>query len=123
MESRCHTGQTILFDTVGKLGWSVDTRTHSISQVIDRVLQPDWDKPSDSVSAGRRGVLSRVRGWWPGKRKPDDQGEEPEKGGPYGLVPTPESEAECVDCFKWSASVSLCAGGTQVTALADFTDS
>lgn len=29
MESKCHLGQTILYDTVNKLGWSVDIRTHS----------------------------------------------------------------------------------------------
>lgn len=37
MESRCHLGQKIVYDTVGQLGWSVGIRAHSISQVIEKV--------------------------------------------------------------------------------------
>jgi len=28
LEAKCHQGKTILYDTVNKLGWSVDIRTH-----------------------------------------------------------------------------------------------
>jgi len=40
LETVCHTGKVILYDTVGELGWSVDIRTHSIAQVIERILLP-----------------------------------------------------------------------------------
>lgn len=42
LESKCHTGQTILYDTVTVKGWSVDIRTHRISEVISRVLADPW---------------------------------------------------------------------------------
>jgi hypothetical protein len=43
LESRCHLGRTILYDTAGKLHWSVDVRTHRIGVLIDQVLNNDWD--------------------------------------------------------------------------------
>ncbi|KIL68456.1 hypothetical protein M378DRAFT_158256 [Amanita muscaria Koide BX008] len=43
MESRCHLGRSIVFDTVGKCGWGVDIRTHPIKTVIERLLTQDWD--------------------------------------------------------------------------------
>ncbi|KDE07351.1 hypothetical protein MVLG_02393 [Microbotryum lychnidis-dioicae p1A1 Lamole] len=90
LESRCHTGESIVYDTVGRLGWSVDIRTHSIKPVIEKVLIPDWgvteeqrkkeeeerkrkercenrdeDKgdKEESVGARRQSVWSW--GWWP----------------------------------------------------------
>ncbi|KAG2049470.1 alpha/beta-hydrolase [Suillus hirtellus] len=42
METRCHLGKVIRYDTVTHLGWSVDVRTHSIVQIIDRLLSEDW---------------------------------------------------------------------------------
>ncbi|ESK89864.1 lipase [Moniliophthora roreri MCA 2997] len=45
LETRCHLGKSIVFDTV-KLGWSVDVRTHPIKAVITRVLETeDLDVP------------------------------------------------------------------------------
>lgn len=38
LESRCHIGRRIIFDTVGKWGWSVDIRTHTIKVIIDQLL-------------------------------------------------------------------------------------
>ncbi|WVO13259.1 hypothetical protein L204_100872 [Cryptococcus depauperatus] len=43
MESKCHTGETILYDTVKVKGWSVDVRTHRIAEVIDKVLAEPWE--------------------------------------------------------------------------------
>ncbi|SCZ98891.1 BZ3500_MvSof-1268-A1-R1_Chr3-1g05688 [Microbotryum saponariae] len=90
LESRCHTGESIVYDTVGRLGWSVDIRTHSIKPVIEKVLIPEWgvteeqrkkeeeerkrketcenrdgDKgdKEESVGARRQSVWSW--GWWP----------------------------------------------------------
>jgi putative lipase involved disintegration of autophagic bodies len=49
MESRCHLGKVARYDTVSKLGWSVDSRTHGIKTVIDHILKEDWD-PDNGVS-------------------------------------------------------------------------
>ncbi|KAF9265984.1 alpha/beta-hydrolase [Marasmius fiardii PR-910] len=38
MESRCHLGNIILFNTVEKLGWSSNVMNHGIVVVIDKVL-------------------------------------------------------------------------------------
>ncbi|KAJ7613852.1 Alpha/Beta hydrolase protein [Mycena polygramma] len=43
LETRCHLGQRILYDTVSQRGWSVDSRTHSIQYLIDKLLNEDWD--------------------------------------------------------------------------------
>lgn len=39
METKCHLGKSIVFDTVGKLGWGVDVRRHIIRDVIHKVLE------------------------------------------------------------------------------------
>lgn len=51
MESKCHTGETILYDTVRVKGWSVDVRTHRIEEVIDKVLRDPWPE-DDGVEGG-----------------------------------------------------------------------
>ena len=48
LETRCHLGKSIVYDTVGKLGWRVDVRKHPIKEVILNVIEqvvPDggWD--------------------------------------------------------------------------------
>ena len=40
---RCHLGKTILHDTITKLKWSADIRTHSIRVIVDKLLAEDWD--------------------------------------------------------------------------------
>ena len=40
---RCHLGKSVVFDTIGKMGWSADVRTHPIKTVIERLLNQDWD--------------------------------------------------------------------------------
>ncbi|KAI0269485.1 alpha beta-hydrolase [Russula aff. rugulosa BPL654] len=42
MESRCHFGNIIEYDTVTNLSWSVDVRTHAIAQIVDKVLSEPW---------------------------------------------------------------------------------
>jgi putative lipase involved disintegration of autophagic bodies len=42
MESRCHLGQSIVYDTVTNLSWAVDLRTHGIVVVIEKVLNDTW---------------------------------------------------------------------------------
>jgi len=85
LESKCHTGQTIIYDAVGKLGWSVDIRTHRIGTLIDRLLIPDWDKadgtessPSaEDVGRGETKLVKEHSGWfswgWPWPRPGKDK--------------------------------------------------
>ncbi|KAI0957958.1 hypothetical protein AcW1_006182 [Taiwanofungus camphoratus] len=53
LETRCHLGKSVVFDTVGKLGWRVDVRTHTINDVITRVLEKDvkggWEVSEDGI--------------------------------------------------------------------------
>ena len=42
MESRCHLGNIIEYDTVTNLSWSVRLTTHPIATVIDHVLSKPW---------------------------------------------------------------------------------
>ncbi|WVF67139.1 hypothetical protein IAT40_001884 [Kwoniella sp. CBS 6097] len=118
LESKCHTGQTIMYDTVTVKGWSVDIRTHRIGEIINKVLVDPWPeaeppkKPqsqSDEVSAFEN-AKQQVNFWWgwgrkgPGKGKRGDEDEDKDgKGGweKHGGVPRAEAEDDCVDCFKW----------------------
>lgn len=40
----CHLGRTIRFDSVSKLGWSVDVRTHGIEVIVERLLGVEWEE-------------------------------------------------------------------------------
>ncbi|KAL4064453.1 Alpha/Beta hydrolase protein [Scleroderma yunnanense] len=42
METKCHLGKSIVYDTVSNLSWSVDVRTHGIVNVIDSILGKPW---------------------------------------------------------------------------------
>ncbi|KAI4528270.1 alpha/beta-hydrolase [Schizophyllum commune Loenen D] len=50
MESRCHLGKSIVYDTVSNLSWAVDIRTHTIVNVIEKLLNEPWPP---SVEIGR----------------------------------------------------------------------
>lgn len=39
---RCHLGQSIIYDTVTELNWSVNVAAHRIRTVIDSLLSNDW---------------------------------------------------------------------------------
>lgn len=54
METRCHLGKSIVFDTVTKLGWKVDIRKHVIRDVITKVLEVEdveWEDGRDVPEA------------------------------------------------------------------------
>ncbi|KAJ1311899.1 hypothetical protein OPQ81_010359 [Rhizoctonia solani] len=42
METRCHLGTTIVYDTLSLLHWSSDIRSHFINTIIDQMLDEDW---------------------------------------------------------------------------------
>jgi len=50
LETRCHLGKTILYDTVTNASWTVDVRTHSIANIIERLLSTPWPP---SIDVGR----------------------------------------------------------------------
>jgi lipase ATG15 len=104
LESRCHTGQTILYDTVTVKGWSVDVRTHRIGEVISKVLMDPWpvdgDGDGDKDRDGKkpkedkpeRGKKSEDENgdengggvwaeWWGWKRRGPRPGDRPDGGG------------------------------------------
>lgn len=98
LETRCHTGQVILYDTVQKLGWSVDIRNHAIKVVLDHILGEDADwKPEFNGELGKddfKGSFAVQRwGWWPG-RKSDEEKENPNPGKRYREVPQPRPAVE-----------------------------
>ncbi|KAH9483465.1 Putative lipase ATG15 [Psilocybe cubensis] len=108
LETRCHVGQVILYDTVQKLNWSVDIRNHGIKLVIDKLLSDDAEwKPefNGEKEAAPSGWLSALRWGW--KKR---QGEEPadDDGKVYREVPLarPAIDVEgvdgvCTDCYSW----------------------
>ncbi|KAI8459957.1 Alpha/Beta hydrolase protein [Phakopsora pachyrhizi] len=112
LETRCHTGQTIIFDTAKLLDWAVDIRTHSIKTVIDKVLIPDWKLKSKSLSSksigeeGDKGHdLFSFR--WPWKRKKKNGSKEDndnDRDDDDGIVPEPTTQdckGDKSDCSEW----------------------
>ena len=81
LETRCHLGQVIQYDTVQKLGWSVDVRNHPIKVLLDKILSEngDWkddfngelDLEEDQDSGGWLSAM-----WWGWKRRRSGEGQE-----------------------------------------------
>ncbi|KAL4067694.1 alpha beta-hydrolase [Scleroderma citrinum] len=59
LETRCHLGKTIVYDTVAKLGWHVDVRNHAIDGLILNVL--DIDRPWPDVNDGKERDVPTAR--------------------------------------------------------------
>ncbi|KIJ31810.1 hypothetical protein M422DRAFT_61625 [Sphaerobolus stellatus SS14] len=74
MESRCHLGQSIIYDTVTQWGWAVDIRLHPIRIIVEKLLAQDWPIPPGSPPDNTT-ILSKV--------------------------PEPKPEDDCVECFAW----------------------
>ena len=53
LETRCHLGKSIVYDTVGKLGWKVDIRKHVIKEVITHVIEAEVEGWEDEEGALR----------------------------------------------------------------------
>jgi len=52
LETACHLGKVIRYDTVSKRNWSVSTSSHVIKFVIDKILNEDWD-PDNGLEVPR----------------------------------------------------------------------
>ncbi|KAH9939429.1 Alpha/Beta hydrolase protein, partial [Amylocystis lapponica] len=48
LETRCHLGNVIKYDTVSTLGWAVDLHTHGIKVVIEKLLSASWNSTDNS---------------------------------------------------------------------------
>jgi len=53
LETRCHLGQTIVYDTVTKLGWHADVRKHPIKELVLNVLDLEGSWPDGHDGAER----------------------------------------------------------------------
>jgi hypothetical protein len=61
METKCHLGEVIQYDTVGSLKWGVSLTTHAIKVVVEQVLSAEWkghgnSTVTDAVPKARRAV-------------------------------------------------------------------
>jgi len=98
LETRCHNGQVIRYDTVRQLGWSSNIQNHGIKVVIDRILadNADWKEeynqdPADSQ--GDDGLLSLLRWGW-GRRHGGGSGDGDDGSRPRREVPLAKKAVE-----------------------------
>jgi len=80
LETRCHLGQTAVWDTINELGWASDIRNHGIQAVVDKLLAEDGD-------------------WYTKKKKG-----EADHDGPVRSLPVPKPEDDdCLasECYEW----------------------
>jgi putative lipase involved disintegration of autophagic bodies len=52
LETGCHLGRVLRYDTVTHSNWTVDIRTHGIAVIVERLLAEDWD-PAVNGGQGR----------------------------------------------------------------------
>lgn len=109
MESKCHAGKSIVYDTVGQLGWAPTINAHRIQSLIDDVLSEDWNKlvhKKKSKALSARDV--HTQGWhWPwhrGDGTDDDDSDHDTDGDTDLAVPRLRSEDQCKDCVDWHFS-------------------
>lgn len=94
METKCHLGESIVYDTVSNLSWSVDIRNHGIVTVIENVLGKPWtacDGVGREVPIPKREVdCVECYSWEFGDFPPAVAGEVSQRGG--AKVYTPRSD-------------------------------
>ncbi|SJX60309.1 related to Lipase, required for intravacuolar lysis of autophagic bodies [Sporisorium reilianum f. sp. reilianum] len=117
MESKCHSGKSIVYDTVGKLGWSMTVNAHRINSLVEDILTEDWSEKVRKKKAKLRSASTDVvaekqegevgtSGWrWPWHRgdSADDDGDTDEDTDEDDklAVPKARSEEKCQDCTSW----------------------
>jgi len=128
LETRCHLGESIVFDTVKKLGWSVDVRKHIIKEVVMNVLESDawWgedDEDSGVDEAGFRSPFGWNKRGKKGKKGEDEEDEEEKKKRREGKRNVPKAiiEDDCIVSLCWKGGDDIthsyfcrCAGLLQV---------
>jgi putative lipase involved disintegration of autophagic bodies len=98
METRCHLGKVALYDTVTKLKWAVDVRTHSIREVVERLLSEELEWANEPPPDDDKSVSRISWPWWGGGNKDKDKDTKKKVKLP---VPVAKEEVDCVDCFNW----------------------
>jgi len=96
-----------VFDTVKKLGWSVDVRKHIIKEVVMNVLEADawWgedDEDSGVDEAGFRSPFGWNKRGKKGKKGEDEEDEEEKKKRREGKRNVPKAiiEDDCIVSFR-----------------------
>ena len=103
LETRCHLGKSVIFDTVHKLGWSVSVRHHVIKGVVTDVLGADdiwWgdeDEDADEGLANRLGDRAEVNA-----TTRNDGGDKNKRNVPKAII-----EEGCIVCFVLSHLLCL----------------
>lgn len=109
MESTCHAGQVVLYDTMDLLGWSQNIANHRIATLTEDLLLEDWNervkKAKSKAKKGKEaeGKQEKADGWlssrwWPwgkGDDKEDDEWKD------LGETPKVANQNDCVDCGEW----------------------
>ncbi|KAF5369156.1 hypothetical protein D9757_011059 [Collybiopsis confluens] len=54
MESKCHLGKLMRYDTVGKLGWRVGVQNHPINTIVENMLSKDWEEGDEKKGISRQ---------------------------------------------------------------------
>ncbi|KAF7777922.1 hypothetical protein Agabi119p4_3994 [Agaricus bisporus var. burnettii] len=79
METKCHLGEVIQYDTVGLLKWGVSISTHPIKVVLEQVLSAEWKGDGEKGGAPASDVVPKPR------RAAEVEGE----------------DGVCMDCYSW----------------------
>lgn len=100
MESECHAGQVVLYNTTGLLGWSTNIATHRIATMTDDLLSSDWgERVRKEYKAKKKGSMFKRSRWpWRGSHDNKDDEEWLDK---IGEVPAVTNQNDCVDCESW----------------------
>jgi hypothetical protein len=104
LESRCHLGQVILYDTVQKLKWSVNARNHGIKVIVDKLLADDseWTTTTTTTSKDEeetQGVLMSLFNWGWGRKKPGNTRDDEEVPLAKSAIEVEGNEGECIVCL------------------------
>ena len=86
-----------------KFNWTVDVRTHSILQIVERLLSEDFDW-ADEPPPDDKSVARMSWPWWGGGDKDKDKDKDPKK---KVRLPVPVAKEE-VDCVVSLGSSVLC---------------
>ena len=98
LESRCHLGQVILYDTVQELKWSVNARNHGIKVVVDKLLADNSEWATRTKDVETQGVLSMFNWGWGRKKRGNTEVDE--KVPPMkSAIEVEGTEGECTVCL------------------------
>ena len=87
----------MLYDTVTKLKWAVDVRTHSAREIVERLLAEDLEWADEPSPDDDDKIISQVTWpWWGSGEKDKDKDEDKDTKKVKLPVPVAKEEADCV---------------------------